>query len=360
MNRAGKPLRFLGAVIGGWVVLRLGVVAMPLFLEPEEDMEIASTDKSTLKKRTPTLVRPGAVALQASPIEPAILSQSHPDRWLPPRANGTAQAPRPSLPPRMPEKAPPASALIATASVPAPAASAQPKSQSEAPTQFPASISQASRASRWSLTGWMLWRREAGSGLAQAPLLGGSQAGARLDYALWSGGGRSLSLYGRVTRAMERPYAEEAALGISLRPVGGLPISLLAERRQRLGAGSRSGFAFMAAGGIGPKAVAPRLEVEGYAQAGIVALPGSDGFADGRISLDYRLTRKSAQPDLAVGVAVSGAVQTGTSRLDIGPEVRLRLPIAGGHMRLSAEWRQRVSGNARPASGPTIAMVADF
>jgi hypothetical protein len=44
----------------------------------------------------------------------------------------------------------------------------------------------------------------------------------------------------------------------------------------------------------------------------------------------------------------------------MGPEVRLRLPVAGGHMRLSAEWRQRVAGNARPASGPTIALVADF
>jgi hypothetical protein len=116
----------------------------------------------------------------------------------------------------------------------------------------------------------------------------------------------------------------------------------------------------MAAGGIGPKAVAPRLEVEGYAQAGLVALPGSDSFADGRLSLDYRLTRKAAQPDLAVGVAVSGASQTGASRLDVGPEVRLRLPVAGGHVRLSAEWRQRVAGQARPASGPTIALVADF
>jgi hypothetical protein len=230
-------------------------------------------------------------------------------------------------------------------------------------TSVPASLPDAPRAqhvSPWSLTAWALWRRDGGTGLAQAPLLGGSQAGLRLDYRLWSAGDRSFGVYGRVTRSLERPYAEEAALGVSFRPVEGVPVVLLAERRQRLGAGGRSGFAFMAAGGIGPKDIAPRLVVEGYGQAGVVIAPGSDGFADGRISLDYRLTRKTSQPDLAVGIVASGGAQTGASRFDIGPEVRLRLPVASGHVRLSAEWRERIAGRARPASGPAVTLVADF
>ncbi|MBO9581023.1 MAG: hypothetical protein J7498_09040 [Sphingobium sp.] len=214
--------------------------------------------------------------------------------------------------------------------------------------------------SPWSLTAWALWRRDGTTGLAQAPLLGGSQAGLRLDYRLWGAGSRSFGFYGRVTRALERPFAEEAALGISFRPLEGVPVVLLAERRQRLGDGGRSGFAFMAAGGVGPKDIAPRLAVEGYAQAGVVVAPGSDGFADGRLSIDYRLTRPASQPDLAIGIVASGGAQTGVSRLDIGPEVRLRLPAAGGHVRLSAEWRQRIAGRARPASGPAVTLVADF
>lgn len=191
-------------------------------------------------------------------------------------------------------------------------------------------------------------------------MLGGSQGGVRIDYRLWNAGARSLSLYGRITRALEQPHAEEAALGVSLRPVEGLPVALLAERRQRLGTGGRSAFTFMAAGGIGPKDIAPRLEIEGYAQAGIVVLPGSDAFADGRLSLAYRMTPRSSGPNLAVGVAVSGGAQTGASRLDIGPEVRLRLPVGRGHLRLSAEWRERIVGAARPSSGPAAALVADF
>lgn len=357
MSGTGKPLLFLGAVIGGWIVLRLGAVAMPLLWEANEAVEIASADEATPEKPMLASVPPGIAAAQIGSIETPVLSRSRPlIEW----ARSPLQVPFASLPPVVAQGVPPTRTFIAASPTQIPPASALPGPQSEAAAQPLTSVPQVPRVSPWSLTGWMLWRREAGGSLAQAPLLGGSQAGVRLDYRLWSAGSRSLSLYGRVTRAFERPYAEEAALGISLRPVQGLPISLLAERRQRLGMGGRNGFAFMAAGGIGPKTVAPRLEVEGYAQGGIVALPGSDGFADGRISLDYRLTRKAVQPDLAIGIAVSGAAQTDASRLDIGPEVRLRLPVAGGHMRLSAEWRQRVAGQARPASGPTIALVADF
>ncbi|HZV57917.1 MAG TPA: hypothetical protein VFF89_09600, partial [Sphingobium sp.] len=79
----------------------------------------------------------------------------------------------------------------------------------------------AGRGSPWSLSAWMLWRPDGGASLAQAPLLGGSQGGVRLDYRLWRAGTRSLALYGRVTRALERPFAEEAALGLALRPVEG-------------------------------------------------------------------------------------------------------------------------------------------
>jgi hypothetical protein len=251
-----------------------------------------------------------------------------------------------------------------SASSPAGMGTPAPQAAAPAPAAFEpfaprAETPSASRQSPWTLTGWLLWRRDASATLAQAPLLGGSQGGLRLDYRLWSAGDRSLSLYGRVTRALDWPHAEEGAIGLSLRPVAGLPVALLAERRQKLGTGGRSGFAVLAAGGVGPVPVRPRLEIEGYAEGGVVGLPGSDPFGDGRLSLGYRLTGK-AQPDVALGVAVSGAAQTGVSRLDVGPELRLRLPVAGGHMRLSAEWRERIAGRARPESGPAVALVADF
>lgn len=365
MSQAGKPLRFLGVVLGGWAVLRLGAVTLPVLWEAEEPM-MASTEVSG-RQRTPSLpasiVGPPEIPSREFsareilrlrlPLLPQ-MTKASPADISPAELAAMLPLARSPVAPRV------ASSVASPVPAPSPVARAQPSPASPSETRAEVSIAPVSRNSPWSFTAWALWRRDSANGLAQAPLLGGSQGGVRVDYRLWNAGSRSLSLYGRATRALEQPHAEEAALGISLRPVEGLPVSLLAERRQRLGTGGRSAFAFMAAGGIGPEDIAPRLEIEGYAQAGVVVLPGSDTFADGRLSLDYRMTRKGTGPDLAVGVAVSGGAQTGASRLDIGPEVRLRLPVAGGHLRLSVEWRERIAGAARPSSGPAAALVADF
>jgi hypothetical protein len=363
MSRTGRPLRFLAVVVGGWVLLRVGLVAASvLWQQPSLKPPIAAASPTRKNGASASGQQPAAL-LETGRNRPslpplvALPFRSLPGVVAPKLAPPTPAPPTPALPasviaggpPVLPPMAPSSNSLSEAARpASAPAASV--------PGPAPRTV----RPSPWSLTGWVLWRRESVGSLAQAPLLGGSQGGVRLDYRLWQAGSRSLGIYGRVTRALERPFAEEVAFGLSLRPVEGLPVTLLAERRQRLGAGGRNGFAFLAAGGIGPRDVLPRLEVEGYAQAGVVAFPGSDSFADGRLSLDYRLTRKATQPDVALGVVVSGGAQTGASRLDIGPELRLRLPVAGGHVRFSAEWRQRVAGRARPASGPALTLVSNF
>ena len=364
MNKAGKPLRFLGAVLGGWVALRLGAVALLPLWEMEEPL-VASSDQPSRQLLTPRAAgspfgsgsqgEPGARGVPAyrpqPPLSPPASAQIVPSAvqaggLLPPRT----AAPPPDLALSGSTEPPSSHAPLASSA----SASLAPATRTDSPA------SSAVHSSPWSFTAWALWRRDGASGLAQAPLLGGSQGGVRLDYRIWTAGSRSISLYGRVTRALERPTAEQVALGISLRPVEAVPISLLIERRQKLGRGSGSGFAFMAAGGIGPKEISRRVELEGYAQGGVVTLPGSTGFADGRFSLAYRLTRRESGPGLAIGVALSGSTQTGVSRLDVGPEVRLRLPVAKGRLRLSAEWRERIAGAARPSSGPALGLVADF
>lgn len=352
MSGAGKPLHFLGWVLGCWVALRVGLATLPMLVPQPDGPEEASPEAE--RKRPAIAARPD----RNTSMPPAALSRG-------PGQDRAQDAPRSNRPFPMPGTATPLQTTSGTATA-LPASfspSRQPAPQDPTDTPAPTVVASlpaaAKTTSRWSLTGWMLWRHEASPSLAQAPLLGGSQGGIRLDYRLWSQDTRSLALYGRLTRALERPFAEEAALGIVLRPVKGVPVSLMAERRQKLGAGGRTGFAFLAAGGIGPRLVAPRLEIEGYAQAGVVTTPDALGFGDGRLALTYRLTPRSG-PDLALGLGVSGGAQPGAARLDIGPELRLRLPVAGGHVRLSAEWRQRIAGAARPASGPAIGLVADF
>lgn len=214
-------------------------------------------------------------------------------------------------------------------------------------------------ASPWSGTAWMLWRPEMAGGLAQTPLLGGSQLGARLEYRVADGGIAGIALYGRVSRALTGPPSEEAALGLTVRP-GRAPITMLAERRQRLGRGGRTGFALLLAGGIDSRELAPRLAAEGYAQAGIVGLPGLDGFADGKASLGYRLSPQQRETRLTLGGSLSGSVQRGAGRLDVGPEMSLHLPAGAASMRLSVEWRERILGDARPARGPAITLVSGF
>jgi hypothetical protein len=63
---------------------------------------------------------------------------------------------------------------------------------------------------------------------------------------------------------------------------------------------------------------------------------------------------------MSLGVALSGGAQPGVSRLDIGPQLQIRLPLPQGGARLSVEWRERIAGDAKPGSGLAITLAADF
>lgn len=209
---------------------------------------------------------------------------------------------------------------------------------------------------RWSLSAWMLVRPDNHrAGLASAGQLGGSQVGARLAYDLIPVASGSLAIHGRISSALQSPEAVEAALGLSYRPSQSLPISIAAERRIALADGARNAFAIYAAGGIGPTPFGSRLDVEGYAQAGVVGAARTDAFADGRIALSTSLA--DIRPGtLKAGLSLSGGAQPGLSRLDAGPHISGRI----GHARAVLEWRERVAGHALPGSGPALILAADF
>jgi hypothetical protein len=192
--------------------------------------------------------------------------------------------------------------------------------------------------------------------LAGGGQLGGSQAGAHVSYDIGEQPGE-LQLYLRATSALHQPHGAEAALGVAVRPLRSLPVTLALERRQGLDQGGRNAWAAFAAGGFGPREVVRGIEAEGYAQAGVVGLRSRDLFADGKIALMHSLTAEPFR--LEAGVAASGGAQPGVRRLDIGPQIQARLPWERG-ARVSAEWRQRIGGNAAPGSGITVTLAADF
>lgn len=332
MTRA--PLRFLFTVLALWIGFR-AVVLLPdwsagLALLPEAAAEVPPGRIALAAPPAPAipakLMAPATNAIELR-LEIAALT-GHP------AAIALTGGPPPRLPPREQRDARPLELAQ-----PGPSALMPPALRAPPPG-----------TTRWSLSAWLLVRDESGTpALAPGGTLGGSQAGARLNYVL--GGG--VSLGARFYLPLHHPAGAELAAGVDWQPLASLPVHVLAERRQRLGRNGRSAFAVTLYGGAG-KPLSPRLRLDIYGQAGMVGLRSRDLFADGAL----RLSRRVGPVELGAGVW--GAAQPGAARLDAGPGLSWHLPVARTELRLQADWRFRVAGDAAPGSGPALTLAADF
>jgi hypothetical protein len=329
---AGRPLRFLLAVTGGWTAMRV------VMLWPGELPAIAA-------------------ATLASPADAAPARAITPERARDCLAStsGFIAAPPAHWPATLMQQP-----AAIPASAPSHAALASPP-QSAIPSHAQASFEAGvpvtpppHRASRWSGSAWLVARSGSGAGSGfTGPQLGGSQAGVRIAYAL----GPRLAIAARVASPLGAGQ-RDAAIGLEWRPTR-LPIRLVAEQRFTLGAG-RGGPTVGVIGGFGPLPVSHGLRAEGYGQAGYIARgSGGEGFADGAVRLSHPLGTL-AHITFDLGASTWGAAQKGAARLDVGPS--LGAIVRPGHqpVRLSLEWRQRVAGNATPASGPALSLGMDF
>ena len=201
----------------------------------------------------------------------------------------------------------------------------------------------------WSGSFWLAARDGSAPGLAAGGgQLGGSQAGLRVYRHVTP----AFAVTARVSTALATRQSEASA-GIALRRGA---FSLLAERRIALDAGGRNDWSLTAVAGVDDVALPLGLRLGGYAQAGVV---GRDGFADGALRVE-RTIMETGAGRLGVGLGSWGGVQPGLARLDIGPQIVARTQIGGKPLRVSAEWRQRIAGNAQPGSGPVITVGTDF
>ncbi len=219
---------------------------------------------------------------------------------------------------------------------------------------LPSTPSRPPRSDHLQLTAWALLR---GTGrgtipttsLASGGTLGGSQAGARLTWRFneaWAASLRSSSSVGGVRGA-------EVAAGIRWQPLRSIPIAFTAERREGLGRfGGRSAFALFAEGGVYNRALFNKLYLDGYLQGGVVGFRNRDLFVDGGATLTRPIWR-----NISSGIGVWGAAQPGLYRLDVGP--RISMQVRRG-IKVHADYRQRLIGNAAPPSGPAITLAADF
>lgn len=366
--RRGRPLLFLGQIVCGWAVLRVAAQWLPAL--PAESPAPAGP------------FGPAPLVAQGRPAGAvATLTERRPSPRLAPALAGSAQGVMPVAGERPAAQrggwsTPVADTLLHSSMAFAQetpgqhlislAAMAPGRGQGRLASALPgrpaATFDPASSpgpGQRWSGSAWLLWRASGGS--AGGPMLSASQAGLRIDRAVPLPAVPSLHAHARLSGPVDMPLAE-GALGMSARPVRALPVSLAVEVRQRLADGGRTGAALYAAGGMEPRAVGAGLELDGYAQAGLVGLPGADGFVDGRLTLARPVGRWQDRGVLRLALTAEGAAQPGAARIDVGPQIeaRLPLPMGAGTVRIAGGWRERVSGSARPGSGPAIIIATSF
>lgn len=154
------------------------------------------------------------------------------------------------------------------------------------------------------------------------------------------------------------PHRErELAAGLKWRPSRDIPISVVAERRIRK---DRSdAFAFFASGGRSDVPLPRTFKLDAYGQAGVVSGTSGGAFLDGMLQA-RRPAGKVGPAALLVGAGVWVGGQEDVLRVDIGPSLAARLPVAGAMFRVEASWRLRVAGNADPANGPAVSLSTSF
>ena len=328
---SSRPLRFLVIVLGGWIGVRVAL------LWPDADELVpALVAAAAPKASAATAGRPPHAATELSARPPPAHTRavrSHP----------------PTIGVRQPDVATltPALALhtVEPGGVTPTIAPSQPITPTLPGTASPPTFA----ASRWSGSAWAILRPD-GRATPFASQLGGSQAGARIAYAMDEA--RRVAVYARASSAIDARQ-KEAAVGLDWRPTRA-PVHLVAEQRVGI-EGVRSGFAVGAVGGVGPTRLAGPLRVEGYAQAGVIFRDGREGYVDGSVR-----TTIAAGKRIDLGLGAWGGAQKGAARLDVGPTIGVSLPVERHALRLSIDWRRRIAGDARPGSGPALSLGTDF
>ncbi len=389
----------LAAAAGGWIMLRALLWTSPQFLEPPQARAVPRVMPPMQAPMVPGLLAPSLPREQ-------VFAQRRPHRAIPWDAAGSEETGDGAAPLAVQIWPPPAGAPVSGASSVGtmPTAAAHQMLWMAAMASLPLPDAMTARArdggergdttvvvrgrrgawhvgdlvggrkgglaglpqsggSRWSGDGWVLVRRDgdtSGGGSGFGPTYGGNQTGAVLRYRL-GGEAHRLTAYLRAYGAMNGTGEKEAALGMSVRPLAGVPVVALAElRASRFADGTTHARpAASLVGELPPVALGKGVALETYAQGGYVGGEGATGFIDGQMRVD-RLVTRLAGGELRAGAGAWGGAQQGAGRLDVGPTLRLGWAKDRVGARLSLDWRVRVEGHAAPSSGPALTLSAGF
>ena len=189
---------------------------------------------------------------------------------------------------------------------------------------------------------------------------GGGQSGLIATYALASfrgtGGQSKLSILARGAIAHDDPAEREIAAGLRWQPLPRAPFTLTAERRFRNA--RNDAFAVYLAGGKSSE-IPLKFRLDAFAQAGVVSGKDGGAFFDLTTRAERKLTAIGKTP-VTLGGGIWGGGQKGVFRIDAGPTIGTEVAIGKGRLRINADWRFRIAGDARPASGPAVTLSTSF
>jgi hypothetical protein len=210
---------------------------------------------------------------------------------------------------------------------------------------------------KMAIYGYSFWRGGAHSdGLAPAGQYGGSQSGIIATYLL----GDTITKPALLLRTSLAPGGKrdrEFAIGARIRPFSSVPVTLSAERRFRSNA--QDNFAVYLAGGKSDVRLPAEFFLNGYAQAGIVRTKSLEHFFDGNLHVDHKLVQNKIAA-LQIGAGLWAGGQKGIARIDVGPSIRSDVNLGSARLRIDADWRFRLAGNARPGNGPALTISTSF
>jgi hypothetical protein len=338
MTGISYPLRALGVVLGGWTAARVAILwpaassaVLPAIDLAKADPTPASMIALPLSDKVPLFA--------ARPLDSHRLRALAKIRLAPTRQSRSAAAP-------------PILLAESIALSPRRTEAAMEPIHTSTPMAPGLPISKAPQ--RWSGSAWALMRSDGAPSLASGGQLGGSQVGMRLFY---TPSPRALAFTTRVSAPLNQPTGREAAIGLALRNRN---VGLIAEQRFSLEKGGRDAPAVFAYGGVSDVKLGHGLKLDGYAQGGVVGIKNPASFVDGAIRVE-RAILTSDKASLSIGAGAWGGAQPNAARLDVGPQVVARMTVGETNLlRVSAEWRQRVAGDAAPASGPAVTVGFDF
>lgn len=341
----GRHFGFLTLLCATWIATRIGF----LTFAPDVAADVSEVQEA----RPRTVSAPGStyavspveiISLQPNSAAPGYRRSVLPDG---PPSVGLAQiSGKPArLPPRTASAAPPLQPFVPVSSAVGPALVLQPPATPER---------------RLQLYAYSFWRSGSpGPALVSGGQYGGSQSGFVATYALSrrANAEQKLAVLLRGAVAHEDSRERELAAGVRLRPSEKLPVTLTGERRFR--ANRPDAFAAYVAGGVSDVRLPLRFRLESYAQGGVVSGKDGGAFFDFLARADRKIMA-TGNAKLSAGAGAWGGGQDNVRRFDIGPTVRGDLALGGANFRVSADWRFRVAGTAKPANGPAITLSTSF